>query len=192
MGAAAAVAAVAAVVAVDDGSPCKKCFSHVVSSLCKQAFHPWQVSFTSSIALSRKQEEAFMFWIRVIAIYAIILGFQGTSFTDMEAIERLFRWLFILGGALSLFGSQLGIQLLTLTFFLSIPEFTSGSLNWPPVRLARFVLGTGFSGETNFYLGFDWLAMVIVSKLTSQNIAESRTLVSQNSETSNEGREDAQ
>lgn len=105
------------------------------------------------------------FWIRMIGIYSLILGFQGTSLTNMYAVDLAFRMLFIFGGAMSIFRNKVGIYLLLIAFAISIPEIGVGSFYWTPVRLIRFVFGFNYSDENSFQIGIDWVSVFVVSRL---------------------------
>ncbi len=108
-----------------------------------------------------------MFWLKFISAYAIILGVQGASLTDIYLIDIMFRMLFIAAGILRLFNNKFGIYLLVLGFFLSVPDVEIGQFSWAPVKLMRLTFGFNISEGTHLRLGIDWLSAVILSRLSS-------------------------
>ncbi len=103
-----------------------------------------------------------LFWLRAIAIFAIILGALGTSFTELHYVEVLFRLLLISAGLLSFFKERVGIILLAVALAISIPDVEIGSLYWTPVRLIRFPIGGFISNSSGSYrFGIDVVSVLL-------------------------------
>lgn len=107
-----------------------------------------------------------IFWLRSVAVFAIVLGVLGTSLTELRYIELPFRVLLCSAGLLSLFRKRVGIILLTVALALSIPDIEMGSFYWTPVRLIRFPLGSSLSSSSGSYrFGVDIVSIVLLSSL---------------------------
>lgn len=92
-----------------------------------------------------------VFWLRVIAVFVIVLGALGTSFTELRYVEFPFRILLVSSGLLSLFRNRVGIVLLAIALALSIPDVEIGSFCWTPIRLIRFPLEGSLSSSSASY-----------------------------------------
>jgi hypothetical protein len=109
-----------------------------------------------------------VFWLRAIAVFAIVLGVLGTSLTELRYIEFPFRILLVSAGLLSLFRKRVGIVLLAIALALSIPDVEIGSFYWTPVRLIRFPLGGSLSSSSASYrFGIDIVSIILLSALMS-------------------------
>lgn len=107
-----------------------------------------------------------IFWLRAVAVFAIILGAFGTTLTEMRYVEFPFRILLLSAGLLSLFEQRAGIILLAVALALSIPDVEIGSFYWTPVRLIRFPLGGSISSSSGSYrFGIDIVSVILLSSL---------------------------
>lgn len=107
-----------------------------------------------------------VFWLRFVAVFAIVLGALGTSLTELRYVELPFRILLLSAGLLSFFRKRVGIILLAVALALSIPDIEVGAFYWTPVRLIRFPLGGSLSSSSGSYrFGIDIISIVLLSSL---------------------------
>jgi len=107
-----------------------------------------------------------IFWLRIVAVFAIVLGALGSSLTELHYVEFPFRILLLSGGLLSFFRRRVGIIVLAIALVLSIPDIEIGSFYWTPVRLLRFPIGTSLSSSSGSYrFGIDIVSIILLSSL---------------------------
>lgn len=107
-----------------------------------------------------------IFWLRVVSVFAIVLGALGSSLTKLRYVEFPFRILLLSAGLLSFFRKRVGIILLATALALSIPDIEIGSFYWTPVRLIRFPLGGSLSSSSGSYrFGIDIVSIILLSSL---------------------------